>query len=67
MTARTERSWVEANQAHLSAALGSVKDALRSHARMERDPGPRDLPRPPESIMDPPPALEHLAAAFGLT
>ena len=58
-------TWHEANQRYLNAALGSVREALEGHAggnarkrrRQERDVG----------AFDPPPALETLCGAFGLS
>ncbi|HEX8394223.1 MAG TPA: ATP-binding protein [Longimicrobium sp.] len=55
--------WTGANQAHLMAAVNRVQALVEFHLSGEGDAPPAA----PESAMDPPPALERLAQAFGLS
>ena len=71
MTATIPRNWLEANQRYLSAALAAVRTRLDRHAA--RAEGDSATPQEPEQAlreaadaMTAPPALESLAATFGL-
>lgn len=55
--------WTAANQAYLIAAVARVQALLERHLSGEGDP----VPAAPEPAMEPPPALERLSAAFGLS
>lgn len=75
MTATTLKSWHEANQRYLSAALAVVRAALGRHAaRIQNERSEPANQEEPElalqeaaDAMPAPPALETLAATFGLT
>jgi hypothetical protein len=74
LTATVPNTWHEANQRYLSAALAALRAALERHAA---SPGKKDGPETPQEperaswetdeAMPAPPALESLAAAFGLS
>ena len=60
-------TWHEANQRYLTAALGAVREVLERHAGKD-DVGPVHLRREQAlETLDPPPPLETLCAAFGLS
>ena len=65
MTPPETLTWYEANQRYLSAALGSVREALERHAG-RGGAKPRKQEQDVDAL-DPPPALETLRAAFGLS
>jgi hypothetical protein len=58
-------TWYEANQRYLSVALGSVREVLERHAG--RGGTKRRSQEQNAGTLDPPPALETLRAAFGLS
>jgi hypothetical protein len=66
-------SWTDMNQRHLLAAVASVRDALRRHvarsAGATAGGGPEVAPTPERAAASPrpPPALDALVAAFGLS
>jgi hypothetical protein len=67
MTSPQMLAWYDANQGYLNAALASVREALERHAG-EYGAATERLSRAPETWMsEPPPALEALCAAFGLS
>jgi hypothetical protein len=75
LTATSTRNWPEANQRYLSAALAVVRAELGRHAALIQSArGEPSKPGEPESAlqeaaaaMPAPPALETLAATFGLS
>jgi hypothetical protein len=67
--ART-RTWEEANQAHLMAAIAEVRADLERFIGRPVEPTPADSARPARdasAVMSTPSALEILSATFGLT
>ncbi len=63
-TAAPEVGWAEANQRHLVAAVAEVADALERHLGVESPT--RRAPQQPRGL-SPPPALDRVAEAFGLS
>jgi hypothetical protein len=59
-----EAAWFDANQRHLMAAVGGVRQALEEY--LGHPPGEEPEP-PPSAALDPPPALDALVSAFGLS
>jgi hypothetical protein len=67
MSDRQTITWYEANQRYLTAALRAVREALERHAGTDgASPVPLRHKRETDSF-EPPPALETLCAAFGLS
>jgi ATPase family associated with various cellular activities (AAA)/Winged helix domain, variant len=67
MTGPQTLTWYEANQRYLTAALGTVREALERHAGEDEDrPIPLRRKKDPDTF-EPPPALETLCAMFGLS
>src|SRR5215217_5826523 len=67
MTNPETLAWYDANQDYLNAAFASVREALERHAG-EDGAGTERLSRELDTGMpEPPPALEALCAAFGLS
>ena len=65
MTVASADIWTEVNQRHLLAELARVRAALERHAPQAQGRPPT---RPPDvESISPPPALETLCAAFGLS
>jgi SpoVK/Ycf46/Vps4 family AAA+-type ATPase len=64
-------NWSQANQQHLMSALASVRVALQRHAarvqNRESMQTPENMPTQVAKTMTPPPALESLCRAFGLS
>jgi hypothetical protein len=58
-----EATWFEANQRHLMAAVGGVREALEKHLG-HRD---REDAEPLSSTLQPAPALDVLCSTFGLS
>lgn len=62
----TSLTWYDANQRYLNVALASVREALERHAG-DGDGMERPSREPDTGMPGPPPALETLCAAFGLS
>jgi hypothetical protein len=60
-------SWAEANQRYLTARLDRVRAALTRHAADTSPAAQADPPPEPVWDLNLPPALDRLAAAFGLS
>ena len=61
------RSWAEANQAHLVASLARVRRAVERHAGRAPQAGDDGEADALAAVIDPQPAAERLAQAFGLS
>jgi hypothetical protein len=67
MTSPETLAWHDANQRYLNAALGTVRETLERYTGegiAATDAPPRE---PDAGMFEPPPALETLCAAFGLS
>jgi hypothetical protein len=58
-----EPAWFEANQRHLMAAVGEVREALERHLGHCKS----EETEPLSSVLEPAPTLESLCSAFGLS
>jgi len=69
MTRTVASSWYERNQQYLMRAVHAVSDALRRHGSQEGDgPTSERVEESPDGLdFDPPPAIEQLCTAFGLS
>ncbi|HSL00273.1 MAG TPA: ATP-binding protein [Rubrobacteraceae bacterium] len=68
MTSPETLAWHDANQRYLTAALGAVREALDRHAGQDDAATERPPRRESDAgMVEPPPALETLCAAFGLS
>ena len=66
MTSPQTLAWYDANQDYLNAAVASVRKALERHVGDGRGKE-RPSREPVAGMTEPPPALEALCAAFGLS
>jgi hypothetical protein len=67
MTSPETLAWYDANQGYLNSALVSVREALERHAGEDGAATERLSREPDTGMPEPPPALEALCAAFGLS